>query len=215
MTAAPDILRYVAINHEVWVTEPDEKDVKQIEVFSFVPGDKPTLSHSMFISVPDGPESLTIDNTHQRAYTNFGAQVGSLDLKSHAIIAQWPNTCKNSSGTAVDEARGFLFDACKEGKAVVFDLNQNGKMVSSMITRPGPDLVYFNPALSHFYITGSKNASLSVLGVSSKGELSLLGIGVAAMRSHCVVGDDQNNIWVCDPKHGQLLRFKDIFPIIK
>jgi hypothetical protein len=37
----------------------------------------------------------------------------------------------------------------------------------------------------------------------------LLAQAKADQRAHCVVGDDQNNIWVCDPPRGQLLRFKD------
>jgi len=214
MTASADILRYVPVNHEVWVTEPDEKDTKQIEVFSFVPGVNPSLTHTMFITVPDGPESLTIDYTHQRAYTNLGDKVGVLDLKSHSILSQWPNTCDESRGTAVDEARGILFVACKEGKAVSFDL-QSGKMLSSIKVGEGPDLVYYNPGLAHFYISGAKSATISVIGVSAQGRLSLLGTGIAAERSHCVVGDDQNNIWVCAPHVGQLLRYKDIYPLIK
>jgi DNA-binding beta-propeller fold protein YncE len=215
LAADPDIIRYVAINHEVWVTQPDDKDKKQIEIFSFTAGDKPKLSHSMFIAVPEGPESLTIDNTHQRAYTNLGKDAAVIDLKTHTVTANWPNTCEKSRGTAVDEKKNFLFVACGEGKAVVFDLNQNGKQVGSLTTGPGADLVDYNPDLSHFYITGSKNATLSVLGVSGKGELSMLGIGEAAIRSHCVIGDDQNNIWVCDPKHGQLLRYRDNFPTVR
>lgn len=194
------------------MTEPDGKEKKQVEIFSFTAGDKPALAHSMFIVVPDGPESLTIDNTHQRAYTNLGKQAAVIDLHGHTVISQWPNTCEKSRGTAVDEAGNFLFVACGEGKAVVFDLSQNGKQVSSMVTGSGADLVFYNPVLSHFYISGGKNATLSVLGVSSKGELSLLGIGQAAQRAHCVTGDDRNNIWVCDPHHGQLLRYKDTFP---
>jgi len=67
----------------------------------------------------------------------------------------------------------------------------------------------------HLYLTGSKNATVSVLAVSPQGELSLLGIGQAVNRAHCVVRDDQNNIWVCDPEHGQLLRYKGTFQIVK
>jgi len=219
MAAAPladgDIIRYVSANHEVWVTQPDEKDKKQIEVFSFKPGDKPTLAHALYITVPDGPESLTIDHKHQRAYTNLGKNAAAIDLMTHSIVAQWPNGCEKSRGTAVDEGKNFLIEACGEGMAVELDLNQNGKQVSSMKTGPGADLVYVNAGLSHFYITGSKDATLTVLGVSANGELSLLGVSPAAMRAHCVVGDDQNNIWVCDPKHGQLLRYKDNYPAVQ
>jgi hypothetical protein len=206
----PDIIRYVATAHEVWVTEPDGKN-KALEIFK-----TPSLQKIMDIPVPDGPESLTIDNTRQRAYTNLGEQTGAIDLKSHAIISQWPSGCSmEASGTAIDEQRGFLFVACKEGKVDVFDLNQNNKQVSTAAAGPGPDLVDYNPNLAHFYITGSKDATLSVFGVSSKGELSLLGTRPAVKRGHCVTGDDQNNIWVCDPLHGQLLKYKDTYAAVQ
>jgi len=70
-------------------------------------------------------------------------------------------------------------------------------------------VISYNSKLSHLYLTSSKNATLSVLGVSAKGELSLLGQAYADIKSHCVVSDDQDNIWVCDPPRGQLLRYKD------
>jgi DNA-binding beta-propeller fold protein YncE len=205
----PDFVRYTGVGHEVWVTEPDDKIKKQIEVFVFTAGDKPMLIHSMDIPVADGPESLTIDQNDQRAFTNLGKQVGGIDLHTHQVVSQWTNDCIKPRGTAVDQQRGFLFVGCGEGKAEVFDLNQSGKEVGSITTGAGVDLIDYNPGLSHLYITGSKSATLSVLGVSSTGELSLLGIGQAAKRSHCVVGDDNNNIWVCDPINGQLLRYKD------
>jgi len=209
-----DFVRYVGAHHEVWATEMNESK-RQIEVFAFTAGDKPVLSHALDIPVTDGPESLTIDHSRKRAYTNFGKQAAAIDIDTHAVISQWPNGCEKPRGTAVDEQRGFLFVGCGEGKAVVLDLNQNGKEVGSLATGAGADLIDYNPGLSHLYITGSKSATLSVLGVSPKGELSLLGMGQAAERSHCVAGDDQNNIWVCDPKHGQLLRYKDTFSAIK
>ena len=77
------------------------------------------------------------------------------------------------------------------------------------MTDPGPDVISYNPKLSHLYFTSSKNATLSVIGVSAQGKLSLLGKAPADKRAHCVVSDDQNNIWVCDPPRGQLLRYKD------
>ncbi len=214
----PDIIRYAASQREVWVTEPD--DLKQIEIFRFngIPSQNPKsalpLEEAAIIKVHDGPESLTMDDIHQKAYTNLGDNTAIIDLKTHTVANQWPSTCQKSRGTAIDEGGNVLIVACAEGKAVSFDLNQNGKLIGSLSTGPGSDLVYFNAQLSHFYITGSKDASLSVLGVSAKGELSLLGTGKAATRAHCVVGDDQNNIWVCDPPDGQLLRFKDNFPKI-
>ncbi len=51
LASDPDFVRYIEANHEVWVTEPDDKEKKQVEVFTFTAGDKPTLSHTLDISV--------------------------------------------------------------------------------------------------------------------------------------------------------------------
>jgi 6-phosphogluconolactonase (cycloisomerase 2 family) len=133
----------------------------------------------------------------------------AIDLESHRIVATWPNGCEKSRGDALDDQKGFLFVSCGEGKAIVFDLNQGHKEISNLTTDPGPDVISYNPKLSHLYLTGSQNATLSVIKVSTQGELSLLGQAQTDKRAHCVVSDDQNNVWVCDPSHGQLLRFKD------
>jgi len=202
----PDYVRYVGVNHEVWVTEPHNK---QIEVFKFSGGEHPMLKAMMLIPVPNGPESLVIDHLLGRAYTNLGHQAAAIDLESHIIVSTWPNECEKSRGDALDEQKGFLFVSCSEGKAEVFDLNQDNKEISNLATDPGPDVISYNAKLAHLYFTSSKNATLSVLGVSPQGQLSLLGKSEASMKSHCVVSDDQNNIWVCDPYHGKLLFYKD------
>jgi len=124
----------------VWVTEPDNEENKQIEVFMFSSGDKPSLSHVLSIPFSNGPESLVIDHTHQRAYTNLDKEAAVIDVRAHKIVAQWPNSCEKSRGTALDKQRGFLFVGCGEGKAVVLDVNQNGKQLASLSTGPGVDL---------------------------------------------------------------------------
>jgi hypothetical protein len=164
---------------------------------------------AIMMFVNDGPESLVIDPLRGRAYTNLGPLAAALDLSMHSVIVKWPNECEKSRGDAIDEQKGFLFVSCAEGKAVVFDLNQDNKKISDLSTDPGPDVISYNAKLSHLYFTSSQNATLSVLGVSAQGKLSLLGQSPADKRSHCVVSDDQNNIWVCDPPRGQLLRYKD------
>jgi len=192
---------------EIWVTEPHNK---QIEVFKFS-ADPLSLSLVVRIPVPDGPESLMVDHQRNKAYTNFGRQAGAIDLASHAIVATWPNGCEKSRGDALDESKGFLFVSCAEGKAVVFDIHQGHQEISNLTTDPGADVISYNTKLSHLYLTSSNKASLSVLGVSAQGKLSLLAHAQADQRAHCVVSDDQDNIWVCDPPRGQVLRFKDSF----
>jgi len=210
-----DYVRYVGENHEIWVTEPHNK---QLEIFKFSVGTAErdhlsALKALMLIPVPKGPESLMVDHLRGRAYTNLGPNAAAIDLESHVIVNTWPNDCTKSRGDALDEQKGFLFVSCGEGKAEVFDLN-NGKTaapekISELTTDPGPDVISYNVKLSHLYFTSSKNATLSVIGVSAQGQLSLLGKAAADKRAHCVVSDDQNNIWVCDPPQGTLLRYKD------
>ena len=217
-----DFVRYVGVNHEIWASEPDDK---RIEVFKFKKGIIPGLNHPgffgdqpvmpsrltkiMFITVPGEPEGLAVDLTRGRAYTNIGQNAIAIGLDSHAIVTTWPNQCEKSRCNALDEKNGRLFIACAEGKAEAFDLNNGYKEISNLVTDPGADVISYNAKLSHLYFTSGKNATLSVLDVSDQGKLSLLGKAAAAQRSHCVVGDDQDNIWVCDPPHGQLLRYKD------
>jgi DNA-binding beta-propeller fold protein YncE len=42
--------------------------------------------------------------------------------------------------------------------------------------------------------------------------LRLLGTADTATKSKCVTADDFNNIWVCDPNHGQVFVIHDTFP---
>jgi hypothetical protein len=207
-----DYVRYE--NREIWVTEPHNKQIQIFRIASqeaMALGSIETLvlTFVAVVPVPAGPESLMIDHVRNRAYTNLGPNAAAIDLKSHAIVTTWSNDCTKSRGDALDEQKGFLFVSCGEGKVVVFDLNHGNKKISELTTDPGPDVISYNAKLSHLYLTSSKNATLSVLGVSAQGGLSLLGRAQADKRSHCVVSDDQNNIWVCDPLRGQLLRFKD------
>jgi hypothetical protein len=53
---------------------------------------------------------------------------------------------------------------------------------------------------------------MAVLGVSAKGELSLLGSFPTATGAHCVAADGAGNVFICDPKRGRLLLFRDEYP---
>ena len=154
-----------------------------MEVFKFSGGDHPIFESTMLIPVPDGPESLVIDHLRGKAYTNLGHKAAAIDLESHTIVGTWPNGCAKSRGDALDEQKGFLFVSCAEGKAMVFDLNQDNKEISNLATDPGPDVISYNSKLSHLYFTSSKNATLSILGVSAQGELSLLAQAQADIKS--------------------------------
>ncbi len=204
-----DYVRYVAAAHEVWVTDPHGQ---QIEVFSFGAAPKPALTHARFIAVPGGPESLVIDNTRQRAYTNLWlGTTMAIDIKTHAIVAKWPNSCGASRGLALDETRGFLFVGGKEGWAAALDLNHDGRLLSRLQAGSGVDIIAYNPTLVHLYLPGGSSATMAIVEVSPTGQLSLFKVVKTAKGSRCVAADDRNGVWVADPDHGRLLRFKDSF----
>jgi DNA-binding beta-propeller fold protein YncE len=206
LAGSPDYVRSVPPTGEVWVTEPDSD---RIEIFS-LEGSPPTPRHSAFIKVDDGPESLVIDTKNQKAFTHlWKASTLAIDLRARSIVSTWANGCKGSRGIALDEARGFVFAGCAEGKAVTLDPKQSGKQVSSVNTGNGVDVIAYSQKLRHLYIPGASSATLTILAVGDDGQLSPLATIPTADGAHCVAADDQGGVWVCDPEHGQILFLKD------
>lgn len=210
LAGGPDYVRWVEPTKEVWVTEPNKK---QIERFSFAAG---KLVHEGAIDVPGGPESLVIDTARGRAYTHtWEGETVAIDIAKHAEVARWKNGCKGSRGIALDPTRALLFVGCDEGKAVALDLAHEGKQVGTADTGKGVDIIAYNPALAHLYVPGGDSATLTILGVSTAGKLSVLGSVAVAADSHCAAVDDANHAYVCDPKHGALLVVTDPFAATK
>ncbi len=223
LITSPDYIRYVQPTNELWVTE---KGANQIEVFSLSNEQVPTPTHTDVITFTKGPEALVIDKTRGLAYTNFAktGQTIAIDLKTHAQQDPWPNGCTATRGMVLDEADGILFVACKEGKIVPLNLNDSGKQFSTMTYGGNLDFLGFNPHLSHLYIPSGASAVMAIVGVTaqqatrptSTGVLSLtmtlLGTADTAVGSKCMITDDHDDAWVCDPTDGRIFRIRDTFP---
>lgn len=213
LAAPPDYVRYVAPTHEVWVTEPHDR---QIEVFSLGASSDTSLSHQALIASDHGGyEALAVDAARGRAYSNQGDTTVAIDLKTRTIAARWRNGCRGAEGLALDRERGFLIVACREGRAVALDVAHDGKRLSSVSAGSGIDIIAFSPARRHVYLPGSKSATLAIASLSETGRLRLLGTAPSVSGGHCVAADDAGDVWVCDPKAGGLLRFSDPFPASK
>jgi DNA-binding beta-propeller fold protein YncE len=210
LAGGPDYVRWIEPTSEVWVTEPNKK---QIEVFTL---DKGKLVHKSAIDIAGGPESLVVDATRGRAYTHtWEDSTVAIDLAKHKELARWKNGCKASRGIALDEKRALLFVGCDEGKATVLDLAHDGKLLGSATTGKGVDIIAYNATLAHLYVPGGDSATLTILGVGKDGKLDVLGSIATAEDSHCVAADDAAHAYVCDPKHGTLLVVSDPFPAAK
>jgi DNA-binding beta-propeller fold protein YncE len=204
----PDYVRFVPTTGELWVTEPGKET---IEIFRLSAASPPVAAHEAFLSVPGGPESLVVDGKRGRGYTHlWKGKTVAIDVKARAITATWENGCTGSRGIALDEPGRFLFAGCAEGKAVVLDAG-NGKVISSLASGDGVDIIDFDPKLSHLYLPGGKSATMAVLGVSSEGQLSMLGTLLTAAGAHCVAAAN-GSVFVCDPTKGRLIVFTDKYP---
>jgi len=212
LAGGPDYVRWVASKREVWVTEPDEE---QIEVFAFSADPAPQLSRSGTIAVKGGPESLVIDVAHDRAFTHLwrGRSV-EIGVLTRSLKQPFSNGCDGSRGIAFDAARGHLFAGCSEGKAVVLDVEHAGKILGSVATSSGVDIISFNVSLHHLYVPAASDGSVAVLGVGGQGKLDKLGTLQASKGAHCVTADDHGRLWVCAPDSGSLMVFDDTFPPI-
>ena len=206
----PDYVRWVAPLGEVWVTEPDEE---AIEIFRLERKSPPRLTRAGKIEARDGPESLEIDVRRRRAYANtWHDSTLALDLESRRIVARWTNGCKRARGLALDAERGFVFVGCEEGKAVALDVEHDGKILGRAATGKGVDVIAFGARLSHLYVPAADSANLTVVGVRARGDLEVLGTVSTAPDAHCVTADDAGNAYVCDPRKGRLLVFRDSYP---
>ncbi len=209
LAADPDYVRFVSTTRELWVTEPD---AEQIEIFRLPEGAHPVPEHSAVVSVKGGPESLVIDGKRGRAYTHLwsGTSV-AIELSSRSIVANLANGCRGSRGIALDEQRGWLFVGCAEGRATVLDVDHDGRQLSSASTGSGVDIIDYDAQRRHLYVPGGTSATLTILGVSDAGELSVLGTLAVANGSRCVTSDGNGHVFVGDPKGGRLLVITDDF----
>ena len=205
LASGPDYVRYVKSTNEIWVTEPPDES---IEIFSYAQsGAKPV--HTGQIEIEDGPEALVIDNARGLAYTNIdGGKTLVIDLKTHKTLHEFENSCDDAEGLVLSDGGQYLFVACREGKVVSMD-PASGKVVSSASSGEGIDIIAYNAKLKHIYAPGSESATVSILAVSDKGELSVVKTFPTVERAHCVVADNSGNFYVCDPANAGLLMFKD------
>ena len=212
LSGEPDYVRWVSSKRELWVTEPDQE---QIEVFSLTPDNPPKLASSGAIAVKGGPESLVIDADHDRAFTHlWHGRTVQISIGSRAVSKSFSNGCNGSRGIALDPERHLLFVGCAEGKAGVLEVADGGRLVSSLETSAGVDIVSLNSSLRHLYVPAASDGTVAVLGVGANGTLNRLGVLQATKGAHCATSDDHNRVWICAPDSGSLLVFDDPYPAI-
>jgi len=207
LASGPDYVRVVSATAELWITEPG---AERIEVFALdSAGGFPQPAHRRFIAVPGGPETLVIDDARGRAYANLWAgKTVAIDLHNGEIVARWANGCRGSRGLALDSKREFVFVGCAEGRLAVLS-TATGRILGSVDSGDGVDIIAYSPKLRHVYMPGAKSATMAIVAISARGIPTVLATVKTAPEAHCVAADDLGNAWVCDPRAGRLLIFAD------
>ncbi len=207
LASSPDYVRYVAPLREVWVSEPHKA---QIERFAVHGGAHPALVHVGAVPVKGGPESLVIDRRRMVAYSNqWGGHTLEISLRDPHVIARWSNTCRGSRGLALDAADGIVLVGCKEGRVVALDPAAHGRILGQAKVGAGVDIIAWNPALRHVYAPGARSATLTVLHMGSRGQLTRVAQAPAARGSHCVATDGRRHAYVCEPEQGAIRVYTD------
>jgi hypothetical protein len=133
----------------------------------------------------------------------------AIDLKKRSIVATWSAGCGDPRGISVDEARGFILVGCEDGTATALDVDHEGRVLSTVKSGNGVDIIAYDAKRGHLYLPGDESATMAVIGVSAKGELSILRVVPTVKDAHCVTTDENGRAYVCDPRHGQLLVVTD------
>lgn len=206
---SPDYIRH-ARPGELWVTEPD---AEQVEIFGFIEGSSRAPTSSATVAVPGGPESLVIDATRGRGYAHAEGGISvAIDLASREIVETWHNGCATPKGIALDEVNGLLVVGCAEGTLVVLDAANHGAVLSTVAKGDGLDVLGFDLGRRHLYAPGGVSATLEIVGVGARGELTPLESVPTTAGAHCATSDTAGTIYVCDPVSGGLLSILDTHP---
>ena len=207
LAGKPDYVRVVPSTGEVWVTEPSRK---QIEVLRFADATAGRLVRVAVVPVPDGPESLVIDEARGRAYTHaWTTRTFAVDLRARKVVSSWQNGCRGARGIALDAAQGLLFTGCAEGRATVVDLKTE-KIVSTVPTGPDVDSIAYAAAPGHLYVPAGGDGRLYTFRVSPEGKLSLLGTKATAVDAHTAAFDPTSRtVFVGAPRGGAVLVLPD------
>ena len=197
---APDGIAYVAATKEVWITIHG-KTLGILDVSDpRAPREKDT------IPLGASAEGYAVDEKHGIFYTNLeeSAETIGIDVRKRKVVTRWKPGCDDARGLALDEARGFLLNACA-GRVITIDTNHGGKVVGSVETGAGLDNIDYSPSKHLLYAAAGKGATLTIASVDDSGRLSSVAVIPTATGARGVVAGDAGTAYVADPVNGRIL----------
>ena len=89
--------------------------------------------------------------------------VFKVDLKTHAVVAEYPAGCEEANGMAIDRAGKRLFVGCR-GKSPVLSVmdTETGKVITTLGIGRGNDGVVYDPETRKIYTTAGVDGNLVI-----------------------------------------------------
>jgi DNA-binding beta-propeller fold protein YncE len=109
---------------------------------------------------------LTVDESGRRLYVSHGTQVEVLDVDSHAIVGQIPDT-PGVHGIAIvsESGRGFVSDG-QSGMVTIFDL-KTLKTTGDVPAGKKPDAIIYDPATARVFAFNGGSGSATAIDAAS------------------------------------------------
>jgi hypothetical protein len=196
----PDGIAYVAATMEVWVTIHGQTlDILDVS-------DPTSPREKTTIPLGGSAEGYAVDEKRGIFYTNLEetSETVGIDVHSKKIKVRWKPGCDDARGLALDEARGFLFDACA-GRVIAIDAKHGGKVVGSIETGAGLDNIDYSPSKHLLFAAAAKAATLTIASVDDKGAFSRVAVVPTTNGARGVVAGDAGTAYVADPVNGRIL----------
>ncbi len=206
VSAPADYIRYVASARELWVSEPAREG---IEIFALGEKAQEAPRRVGFVSVPGGPEGLTLTADGAAAYAHAGAEVVAIDTAQRSLTARWPTGCEATHGfPRVDERDRLLLASCADqGKVTLLDL-EDGRQLGDYEVGGGESLPAYSTDTDHFYVRSDPGTTIATLAASTRGLEVVREVAVPEV-GHCLGADGTGHYWACDAGSGRVLLFND------
>jgi DNA-binding beta-propeller fold protein YncE len=166
-----------------------------------------------------GWDYLTVDTSAERLYVSRGTRVQVIDLSSHRIVGEIPNTIGVHGITfAPSLGRGYTSNG-RDSSVTVFDLKTLTTITTIKINGRNPDAILFEPSSGRVFTFngGSKDATAIDVGSNAVvGTIPLDGkpeFAVSDGQGHIYVNiEDKSELAMLDPASLKVLKRWSIAP---
>ena len=166
-----------------------------------------------------GWDYLTVDTSAERLYVSRGTRVQVIDLSSHSIIGEIPNTIGVHGIALVSSSgRGYTSNG-RDSSVTVFDLKTLKTLSSIKINARNPDAILYDPVSRRVFTFNGGSKDATAIDVESDAVVGTIPLGgkpefaVSDGRGHVFVNiEDKSELAMLDPVGLKVLKRWSIAP---